>query len=394
MNATHSSPSPTRRYDLDWLRTLAVLLVLPFHSLLVFVQNPDSVVYMKDTVDCFTCDKIAGFIHQWHMPLLFVIAGMSTAFALGRRSAGQYLVERVQRLLIPLLFGIATVVPAMTYINQVAGGNPIGQGKTLTFWQHYATFFTFGPDLTGRSGTFTPGHLWFILWLVGFSLIGLPLFLLLRAKWNQGVVRGMGWFFGKPMTLLLLGVVLALASSPEMLGELSPIYYFPVFAFGYLLMTDERYQSAIDRDWPVLLLLGVLIELMRQSGRPVYVPDSFPWLMRQLVLELGRWAWVLAILGIGHRLLNRGGKALNYLSEAAYPFYILHFVVLTAVTYFVVKIQAGIPVKYGLIVIVSFAIVFGVYETVRRIAPLRFLLGMKAQKNQVEVVRKEAVARA
>ena len=96
-----SSPS-TRRNDLDWLRTLAVLLVLPFHSLLVFVQNPNSVVFMKDTIDCFNCDRVAGFIDQWHMPVLFIIAGMSTAFALAKRSGGQYLRERVSRLVIPL----------------------------------------------------------------------------------------------------------------------------------------------------------------------------------------------------------------------------------------------------------------------------------------------------
>ena len=72
----------TRRYDLDWLRTLAVLLLVPFHALLIFVQDPNSVVFMKDTADSFYFDRIAGFIHQYHMPLLFIIAGMSTAFSL------------------------------------------------------------------------------------------------------------------------------------------------------------------------------------------------------------------------------------------------------------------------------------------------------------------------
>src|SRR5512135_544724 len=90
--------SVARRNDIDWLRILAVLLLVPFHSLIVFVLDPGSVVFMKDTIDCFACDRVAGFMDQFHMPVLFAIAGMSTYFALAKRSAGQYLRERVLRL--------------------------------------------------------------------------------------------------------------------------------------------------------------------------------------------------------------------------------------------------------------------------------------------------------
>ena len=382
-----SSPS-TRRNDLDWLRILAVLLLVPFHSLLVFVLDPDSVVYVKDTVDCFYCDKVAGFIHQFHMPVLFIIAGMSSWFALTRRSGGQYLSNRVLRLLIPLVFGLAILVPPMTYITQ------IDQGKTLTFWQHYANFFTFSSDLSGRQGTFTPAHLWFILYLIVFSLVALPLFLLLQRKGSQGVVRGMARFFEKPLALLLLGVVVAAGGRTEFFGDLNPIYYFVVFLSGYLLMTNEGYQKAIDRDWPVMLLLGVILEILRETGQPVTVDGTLPRVLRDVAMEFNRWVWLLAILGIGHRLLNRGGKVLNYLSEAAYPFYLLHLLVLTSVSYFVVQIHAVVAVKYLLIVSITFGITFLVYEGARRVLPLRFLMGMKTHRPQPKVVKKEVPERA
>ena len=382
------SSSSTRRNNLDWLRILAVLLLVPFHSLLVFVQDPDSVVYMKDTVDCFFCDKVAGFIHQFHMPVLFIIAGMSSWFALTRRSGGQYFRNRVFRLLIPLVFGLAALVPPMTYITQ------IDQGKTLTFWQHYANFFTLSSDLSGRQGTFTPAHLWFILYLIVYSLVALPLFLLLQRKSSQGVLLGMARFFEKPLALLLLGLVVATAGRTEFLGDLNPIYYFVVFLSGYLLMTDEGYQKAIDRDWPVMLLLGVILEILRDTGQPVTVDGTLPRVLRDVAMEFNRWVWLLAILGIGHRLLNRGGKVLNYLSEAAYPFYLLHLLVLTAVSYFVVQIHAVVAVKYLLIVSITFGITFLVYEGARRVPPLRFLMGMKTHRLQPKVVKKEVPERA
>jgi len=248
-----------RKYDLDWLRILGVLLLVPFHALLIFVQDPHSVVFLKDTVDCIYCDRVAGFIDQFHMPMLFIIAGMSTAFSLAKRSGGQYFRERVSRLAIPLVFGLAIIVPPMTYITQIV------QGKTLTFWQHYANFFTLGSDMNGIQGTFTPAHLWFILYLTVFSLVALPLFLLLRSKGSQEVVKGIARFFEKPLALLLLGFVVAVAGRTEFLGGMNPIYYFFVFLSGYLLMTNERYQKAIDRDWPFMLLLGVILETLRET---------------------------------------------------------------------------------------------------------------------------------
>jgi glucans biosynthesis protein C len=388
MRASDSATMPAeRRYDLDWVRTLVVLLVLPFHSLLVFVQDPGSVVYLKDTLDCIACDQVAGFIAVWQMQALFVIAGMSTFFALSKRSGGQYLLERVTRLLVPFLFGVVTVVPLMTYVTQ------LGRGKSLTIWQHYTSFFMLSPDLTGLSGTFTPAHLWFILFLFFFSVVALPLFLMLRMERSLGILRGMAQVFTKPGGLLLLGLPIAAAGRTEILGAQNPIYYIVVFITGYLLVTDSRYQKAIARDWPVMLALGVLLEILRQTGWPNTVDNTMPRAIRDVVLEYNSWVWVLGIFGLGGRFLNFGSRTLRYLLEASFPFYILHLLVQTVVTSFIVRFSAGIVVKYMLLVIVSFVITFLVYEAARRIAPLRFLLGMKAQRRDRAGVKKGTLAR-
>ena len=345
---------------------------------------------MKDTLDCAACDHIAGFIAVWQMQLLFLIAGMSTAFALSKRSGGQYLLERVIRLFVPFLFGIAVLVPPMTYITQIA------QGKTLTFWQHYANFYRLSPDLAGIGGNFTPAHLWFILFLFLFSVIALPLFLLLKSHRSEGALRGMAGLFSKPMGLLLLGLVVAAAGSTEIMGAQNPVYYIVVFISGYLLATDERYQKAIARDWPWMLALGIALEVMRQTGLPYArtVDNTLPRALVDVAMEFNSWVWVLAILGAGQRFLNFGSRTLRYLSEASYPFYILHLLMLTVVTYFLAPVPAGVLVKYPLIVAAAFAITFALYEIARRIAPLRFLLGMKMDQARPQATRKRTPARA
>lgn len=58
--------------------------------------------------------------------------------------------------------------------------------------------------------------------------------------------------------------------------------------------------------------------------------------------------------------------------------YIVHLPVLTLITWFVVRLPVGVGVKYGVLVGATLAASFAVFESVRRVGVLRFLLGMKA----------------
>ena len=203
-----------RRYDLDWLRVLGVLLLVPFHVALIFVLDPNSIMYIKDVVNSRVLDEAAGFVHMWHMPMLFIISGAATYYALGFRSARQYLRERLLRLLAPFLFGVATFIPFTTYIHL------IGKPNAPTFLEHYLGFFRIDPnDLAGYSGSFTPAHLWFIFFLFVFSLVGLPLFLILLSDHGKGFVETLAGITKTPVVLFIWGIPLALIASLDLLGD-------------------------------------------------------------------------------------------------------------------------------------------------------------------------------
>ncbi|WP_287128656.1 AAA family ATPase [Candidatus Cyanaurora vandensis] len=55
------------------------------------------------------------FLDQWFMMLFFLLSGAGTWYALGSRTAGQYVTERLQRLLVPLVVGCLVVVPPLVY---------------------------------------------------------------------------------------------------------------------------------------------------------------------------------------------------------------------------------------------------------------------------------------
>ena len=107
-----SAPS-TRRYDIDWLRVLATLLLFYFHAAKIFYQW--SPFYILNDPLSRPLSYISLFIEHWHMPLFFLLAGAASWFALRRRTAGQYLLERVKRLLVPYLFGLLVIVPPQLY---------------------------------------------------------------------------------------------------------------------------------------------------------------------------------------------------------------------------------------------------------------------------------------
>jgi peptidoglycan/LPS O-acetylase OafA/YrhL len=385
-NVPEQSLHLSRRYDLDWLRVLAVLLLVPFHSAIIFSSLPQSqVVYVYDSQHSPLLMKMVDFMYLWHMPLLFVVAGAASWFALAIRSDGQYLSERVNRLLVPLLFGMVVLLPPTLYLY--TSTVPRLATRFPTFFQFYPHYFVPDlSDLTGRTqGSWTPMHLWFILYLLGYSALALPIFRYMRAPSGKGLVERLASLFARRGMILLLALPLTLASAVPVGGSENPLVYLVWFVYGYLLMSDPRFQAALDRHTLMAFLLAILttvfIFTLGQKASPAWSPY---WLLSGFVYNFSRWLWVIGILGLGHRFLNTESVIRRYANEAAYPFYILHYPVNMLAGYFLRPWNATIAVKYVVIVVLTTMVTLTLYETlVRRYSLLRFLFGMKRVRARV-----------
>lgn len=362
----------SRRTDLDWIRVIAVFLLVPFHSALVFILNPNVVMYVKDEANSLFLDRFAGWIHQFHMPILFYVAGAATYFALKKRGTFQYLKERFLKLLLPACSGLVLLIPPMTYLSLIF------RGEKVNFWQHFIGFWHINPtDLNGFSGSFTPAHLWFLIYLFIFSLITIPLFSLLRKEKIEVFFQKQIGKIGSLATMVVLFVLSAFAAKTNILGGINPIYYFVLYITGYLFMMNCNFQLLIDKRASLLLILGLLCEIIRQF----FMANIWAWTESGTVIllieQLNRWLWMLCFLGYGHRFLNKRDNLLKYLSSASFPFYIFHLIVNTIVGFFVIKMQVCIGIKYFLIVVITIALTLAVYEVARRIPFIRFLFGMR-----------------
>jgi peptidoglycan/LPS O-acetylase OafA/YrhL len=369
-----------RRNDLDWLRVLAVLLLVPFHSAIIFSSLPQTqVVYVYDSQHSLVLMKMVDFMYLWHMPLLFVVAGAASWFALGVRSGRRYLGERVNRLLVPLLFGMVVLLPPTLYLWTRTV--PALAARFPTFFQFYPHSFVPDPaDLTGRTqGSWAPQHLWFILYLLGYSALALPFFQYLRGSSGKRLIEGLAAFFARRGAILLLALPLALAAAVPIGGSENPLLYLVWFVYGYLLMSDPRFQSALDRHTLTAFLLAFLTTLFVFTvSQEIGSAWSPLWMLWGVVYNSARWFWVVGILGLGHRFLNTASAALRYANEAVYPFYILHYPVNMLAGYLLRPWNAAVAVKYAVIVVLTTTVTLTLYEgLIRRFNLLRFLFGMK-----------------
>jgi glucan biosynthesis protein C len=370
-----------RRYELDWLRVMAVFSVFVYHCSLIFAPDPYSI---KNPVLYPYLDGLASFAEAWGMPLILIISGASAFHALGRVGAGRYVKGLLARLLLPLVIGIFTHAAVQIYFENLHTGKFSG-----SFFEFYPHYFE---GLYGFGGNFAwmGMHLWYLEALFIFSLLCLPVFLWLRkAAMGRSLLHKLGNLLAKPAAIYLLSLpttVLINLLDPEgigttVLGSWSIFNYLVFFVSGYVIYSNPRLQASIGRMRWVSLVAGIitspLIDIVWVAlGDPSF--GTWQFLPGTALYSLSAWCWLLAIFGFAMHHLNRQTPFIRYANEANLPFYIMHQSVLLPLAFFVV--QWTIPDGYKFLVIVggTFMTVMLTYELlVRRINLLRILFGMK-----------------
>lgn len=378
MNATGATRA--RRHDLDWLRVIAIILLLFFHSAMPYVaetdwhlQNPETSPLMKEAT---------YFLSRWRMALLFLISGVGTAYALGFRPAAGYVRERARRLFLPLAFGIFVIVPPQIYMERLANGATYGY---LEFWPRVLRFEAY------PAGEFSWHHLWFIAYLFLYSVAALPLFVWMRSARGRRVRAALERRLAGPALYALgipLGLVLATLyvrwSGPENIkddwGRL--VFYFLFFLFGYLLAEAEgawRWMEARRRTSLALATACIVaINYVRWNDVEPEWGYNAGNAALQMLQGFNAWFWVLAVLGFGRRFLSFRNRVLDYASEGIYPFYILHQTVIVVVAFYVIRAPDGVWAKFWFTSAVSGLLTVALYDfAVRPFRLTRVLFGMK-----------------
>jgi peptidoglycan/LPS O-acetylase OafA/YrhL len=350
MNTTGTISGQSARISyFDWLRTLAFIFVVLIHCVQMFAElyQPLATIGVKSINDGATYGL--SFVTQWAMALFFVLAGASTWQALRRRTARQFLRERFQRLLVPLIIGCVLLMPLQAYFEM--SSNQHYSGSLIAFYP----FFLGQIVLNGRLNwiILSIHHLWFLAYLFGFSLIALPLCLYLRRATGRAWMERLARIYEQPGCLLLLA--LPLITIQVALHAAFPVYcsladatdWLLCYLCGYILFANPRFRFALRQQGIIALSTGcagfLIMLLLWHEGALhswLYAPDySSGCLFFQALNSLTLWSWLIAVLAIGDMTLNKTCPFLRYSSAASFQWYIVHFPVVIMTAYYLLPLR-------------------------------------------------------
>ena len=405
-----------RYHYLDNIRWVTVLLVMFFHVFYYF-----NAYCMGSGIGGFSDyqpqDAVVYLLYPWLMPLLFVVAGMSSRYALQRKSAGEYLRTRTRKLLVPATLGLFVFQWMAGYFGMQTMNfrfhADLGAGQP--WWVMYIMWAVCGG-----------GGLWFIqlLWL--FSLITIPIHRI-GSRLKRASDRTLPQW-SVLVLMLLFGALLYLSDQTVMDGDNSmqdpamlynvyrPLYYLTAYLFGYFFFVREEVQGLLVRlRWmiiPAALVCGIVLTITT-FGQDAYSPAY----IRSVGNNLYAWLAILAMFAAFHTWFNRdvshinnanyentrgrdarvpsingnnaspASRLLTFCRDASYGLYILQFFVYMSIGYLLRAYTALPPwAMYVLLFLAMFILTPALYLLISRIPILRYcVLGIKGSKTSNHV---------
>jgi hypothetical protein len=146
------------------------------------------------------------------------------------------------------------------------------------------------------------------------------------------------------------------------------------FFFGYMFVYSGTHFWTTIKKWKwAYLALALGLYILRYIEFNLKVPGY--------LMALESNCWIFGVFGIGYSYLNKPSRILGYLSQAAYPVYIIHMFVMYLGAYLILPIPMHPMLQFLAVTMFTFAVCYLLYEfLIRRIWFLRPLFGLKGKQ--------------
>ena len=242
-----------RRYDIDALRGVAMLLGIVLHAAIPFVPY-----YGADDTGGKLLFGLFEYIHLWRMPLFFLISGYFTSMLWRRRGLRALVRHRLRRIAAPLaVFYVPVIVllfagiVAGYVIADVKAEDTFGQADAYEAPQSDADQ---RGDEAAEDDRFGFWHLWF-LWHLLWLVVAFALLASAHAWWaargSRGPPAAFAWVLVPLSVVPFLGMqedVLGPDTSDHILPAPAVIgFYAAFFFFGAAQYNEGDGGDPIDR---------------------------------------------------------------------------------------------------------------------------------------------------
>lgn len=373
---------PSRHLGLDWLRVGAFGLLIFYHVGMFFVPWEWHVKTARP-FDWVAMPMLATA--SWRLELLFVVSGFASVALLKKcASRSALLRERSARLLIPLLFGILVVLPPQPWVELVFQH---GYRESLGWFWVYEYY---RPQSINGVVVPTWNHLWFVAYLWTYTVLLLLLIALPDAakRWAERAFATAfaGWGILVLPIMWKLFVALGPGRGVEithgLVDDLSGhLYYVPAYLLGVGFARVPQVLDAAAERWKVSALVAVTAYLVvlwvewHWPGNQV-APLPYDDIMRGARAIQGGAA-ITAALGIAHRFLQRDHPWRATLTEAVFPFYIIHQTIIVWIGWWLLRFELAPIVEFAILLTATVAGCMTFYLLGRRIKWARPLIGLK-----------------
>ena len=295
------------------------------------------------------------FAHNFRMPAFFLVSGILAGLLIAKRGVAGFWLQRKRRLLYPLIAGTLTIVP-------------------LTYWAE--NIQVSGPADLFNSGF---GHLWFIEYLLLFSLILMVIFQIpavRRAGHKDAPRRDLGiWIVNPGSIALLIALTMfipdwyasnssALAPSSALFPPIGLfIFYLAFFLYGTLVC---RYIFSALKWMRRFTFAYLAIGVIAFAIYATYVWGGINEQFSQAAYLTSTWMLSMAIIAIALMLAKRENRVVKYLSDSSYWVYLIHLPMMVVLQRWFAELHLGVALSFWLSLPIVFGISIALYHWVVR----------------------------
>ena len=377
-----ASGDSVRIHYLDNLRALAMVLGVYLHGALAYAEPSRSVWIATNPQGNVAIDASIWWIHLFRMSLFFLLSGYFAKLMIQRKGLKPFLWNRGIRIALPfvlfwpLLMGAMTIVFvfAFSYVKE-----PQGLMQVIVAASQ-------NPEAAKSSTPYTTMHLWFLYYLLMFSLIAA-----IGSRWTR---LKFDWLFQRKWLLALsplalvpgvMGGGLPVSAPESFVPALWPFAWYGLFyCAGWQLLGREWLLDRLQ-PWCWYLVLGSIllfiphycllpvldITLLRQAAES---RSLTPDLLESVLAAYLSVSWTLSALLLGQRFLARSNAWLKFCADSSYWVYLIHLPIILFLQTLLIPIALPVLVKLLVVTLVTWLLCLATYVVFVRYTPIGWML--------------------